>query len=81
MGSQSVPYIYEDFVKNENITAAIEQIYNLSIDEKNRLSKKVLDYANHEFLYQNTIDKWHETMLTTIQRFKESKSSWTIDTF
>ena len=80
VGSQSVPYIYEDFVKNENITAAIEKIYNLSNPEKIKLSKKVLDYANYEFLYQNTIDKWHETMLTTIQRFKEKKSSWTIDT-
>jgi len=81
VGSQSVPYIYEDYVKNENIAAAIKKIYSLSAVEKTKLSKKVLDYANYEFLHQNTVDRWHETMMTTIQRFKEQKSRWTIDTF
>jgi len=79
VGSQSVPYIYEDYVTNENFAKAFKNIYSLSKEEKIKLSKKVLNYANEEFSYQKTIDMWHESMLSCIENFKDKKKSWTIE--
>lgn len=80
VGSQSVPYIYEDYVSNESFAKAIFKIHELTPEEKKNLSKKVLEYSGSEFGYQKTIDQWHETMLKTIKDSKENKSKWTIQT-
>ena len=79
VGSQQVPYIYEDYAKNENIAEAMYKLYNMNEKEKSDLSKKVMAYAKHEFLYQNTIDKWHDTLLDTIDKFKNEKKTWDIE--
>lgn len=80
VGSQTVPYIYEDYVNVENIAAGIMKMHDMSEKEKEKLSKKVLDYATTEFAHQKTINMWHETMLQTIKNFK-NKKSWAKKTF
>jgi glycosyltransferase involved in cell wall biosynthesis len=78
VGSQAVPYIYEDYVSNENFAKAMMEMYRLSSDEKIKLSKKVKSYANTEFNHQTTIDLWHESMLETIDKFSHRKI-WSIE--
>lgn len=78
VGSQTVPYIYEDYATNENFAKAIKRIYDLGPEEREALSKKVKEYASYEFGYQKTIDLWHETMLKTIENFK-NKKNWDIE--
>lgn len=80
VGSQSVPYIYEDYCTNENIAAGIMKLYDMSEDDKKDLSKKVLKYAKEEFSQQKSVDDWHSTMLKTLERFKERKH-WSKETF
>jgi len=80
VGSQSVPYIYEDYASNSNFAKAFHKLYKLDEKEKDRLSKKVSEYAHSEFSYQKTIDLWHETMLDTLEKFKSNKDRWTIHT-
>jgi len=76
VGSQSVPYIYEDYVSNETASSAILDFYEKSkVKEfKEELSKKVLSYVAEEFSYQKTIDLWHESMLSSIEAFKTRKN-------
>ena len=78
VGSQTVPYIYEDYVQNENFATAMMSIHELSKKEKNKLSRKVKKYANEEFSYQGTIDLWHDTMIKTISDFK-NRANWQIE--
>ena len=78
VGSQSVPYIYEDYTSIETFANAMMKIYQLPENEKVKLSKKVKDYADFEFKYQNTIDEWHDSMIKTINRFK-NKKHWDIE--
>ena len=78
VGSQTVPYIYEDYVQNENFATAIMSIHELSKKEKNALSRKVKKYANEEFSHENTIDLWHDTMIKTISDFK-NRENWQIE--
>ena len=78
VGSQTVPYIYEDYVTNETIAKSIYEIYSLDEKQKNDMSNKVKAYADYEFLYQDTVDKWHTTMLDTIENFKDIEK-WNIE--
>ena len=79
VGSKNVPYIYEDYVSSEAFADAIMKLYSLTPNEKIKLSKKVKDYANYEFAYQDTIDDWHNTMLNCIKEFKSKRKRWTIE--
>jgi glycosyltransferase involved in cell wall biosynthesis len=82
VGSQTVPYIYEDYANNENIAKGLKKLYDTISDEngKKELSDKVWEYAHTQFKYQNAIDDWHNSMLKTIENFKNRKY-WTRKTF
>ena len=79
VGSQTVPYIYEDYVSNENLAFALYKMFKMNEKQKNKLRKKVLRYVRQEFSYQKTIDMWDETMLKSLKEFKEYKR-WSIET-
>jgi glycosyltransferase involved in cell wall biosynthesis len=76
VGSQIVPYIYEDYTANETTAAAIEKLYRMNPDERKLLGEKAYNYVKSEFDYQNTIDMWHETINKTISSWKENYKSW-----
>jgi len=82
VGSQSVPYIYEDYTSCENVAKGISKLYNDTRDNEFKLilGQKVLNYARTQFNYQKTIDDWHESMLKTIELFKDRKI-WSRETF
>ena len=74
MGSQNVPYIYEDYVSIEDTAAAIFKMYSMSSDERASLSKKVEDYVSSEFALENTIDMWHESLFGLVEDWKAGKA-------
>ena len=78
VGSQSVPYIYEDYASIDDAAEAMYTLYKLEDSEKKKLSEKVRSYATEEFNLQKTVDAWHETMLTSIQKWKEEYKTWEI---
>lgn len=80
VGSQGVPYIYEDYASCEDIAAGIRKIFDLDKDERMALSQKVRSYALEEFSHQKTVDLWHDSMLDAIKEFKSYKS-WERFTF
>ena len=57
-GNQSIPYIYEDFVCVEQVAKGIMEIYRLTSNEKDTLSKKCVEYVKKEFNYENMIESW-----------------------
>ena len=79
VGSQSVPFIYEDYVLNENFANAMMILYNKTPEEKELLSNKVKNYADSEFSHEKTIDMWHDTMIKCINDFKSKKINWSIE--
>lgn len=74
VGSQGVPYIYEDYASVESVVDALKKIRSLNKDDTVALSKKVLDYATSEFLYEDTVNAWHESMIQAIEEFKSYRS-------
>ena len=78
VGSQQVPYIYEDYVSCETIASGFMKMYELSPDERKKLSQKVRNYALSEFNIFDTVNDWHDSLNETIERFKSEKK-WTIE--
>ena len=80
VGSQSVPYIYEDYCSQEDATAAIMKIYELTAEERKELGQKARDYVQSEFGHQDTIDEWHDSLLKLVEDWKTDKpSQWSIN--
>ena len=77
VGSQSVPYIYEDYVDTEAVSDAIYKLYSMEKSKLKELGQKARNYALSEFSYQKTIDEWDRTLSTTIENYKNSsKNTW-----
>ena len=79
VGSQSVPYIYEDYGTAENCAEAIYKIYKMSPDERKELGQQCRDYVLSEFSYNKTIELWNDTMVETIENWKSRYQRWTIE--
>ncbi len=76
VGSQVVPYIYEDYASNESIANAIEKMYRMGTEGRKKLGEKARQYVKSEFGYQMVIDRWHETLNHTIENWKSNHKSW-----
>jgi len=80
VGSQGVPYIYEDYVSSETISNAMYKLFSMDNSERKELSKKVKEYAKTQFSIQSTIDQWDETLTECVENFKKGKyQPWTCE--
>ena len=70
VGSQTVPYIYEDYVSAETVGNAFYKMYSMPSEERIALGNKAREYVLSEFAYQDTIDKWHDTMIDLLENWK-----------
>jgi len=70
VGSQTVPYIYEDYCTTDAIGEGLTKLYRLSPEEKKELSLKVRSYVQEEFSYQRTIDLWHDSLNDMLKNWK-----------
>ena len=76
VGSQSVPYIYEDYVSNETTANAFFKMFEMGPAKRKKLGLKAMKYVEEEFSYQKTIDLWHHTMTKTIEDFNNDYVRW-----
>lgn len=76
VGSQSVPYIYEDYCSTEDASDAMLKLFEMSGYEKEMLSQKVHQYATRQFSLQDTVDMWDKSMLDTIKNWKKKYKRW-----
>jgi glycosyltransferase involved in cell wall biosynthesis len=74
VGSQLVPYIYEDFCTEHQISDALMKIYEMTPEQKKEMKAKVLEYCDAEFSYEKMVSEWHRTMLKTVEDFKKAKN-------
>ena len=74
VGSQTVPYIYEDYVDVEETAEAIYKLYKMPKAERKALGEKARNYALSEFNFQDTIDAWHDTMEKEILKNRNNPS-------
>jgi len=80
VGSQNVPYIYEDYTSVETIAGAWMKMYEAGPDGRRELGQKAKAYADYEFNYDNVIDMWHDTLTSTYNKFQEKRARWSLKT-
>lgn len=78
VGSQGVPYIYEDYVNNENTARAYMKIFSMSDNERQNLGTKAHNYARTQFSYEKTVDDWHKTASDLVENWKKDRKNYSI---
>ncbi len=73
VGSQNVPYIYEDYVNVDDTATAIYDLYSMGKEKRQELGNKAKAYVDSEFKLQNTIDLWHDSLYNLVQDWREGK--------
>jgi glycosyltransferase involved in cell wall biosynthesis len=76
VGSQMVPFIYEDHVSNEKVANAIFDLYEWGPEKRKEVGQKALAYARSEFGIEGTITKWDETLMDTINTWRDKRKRW-----
>lgn len=82
VGSQLVPYIFEDFVSHETFAKALIEMYEYGPEKRSQLGLKGLEYANSEFSMKGLIETWDRTISSTLDRFNSAKPNhqWSLTT-
>ena len=78
VGSQGVPYIWEDMVHNDKIVEAMWKMYDVGPQERFLIGRRALQYAKKEFGYEKTIELWHQKMLECILTWKHKRKNYTL---
>lgn len=81
VGSQMVPYIYEDYASQEDVANGLLKLYLQTNEEKANLKEKILNYVDAEFSYDKMIDDWDKTLMSTIDKWESEKGTrkqWTL---
>lgn len=85
VGSQIVPYIYDDHLNYKDLVKAYMEIYDLVKYEPERLkdlSTKAMEYADKEFSYEKMVEAWDRSLVETIGQFNAIKGQgrFTVET-
>lgn len=72
IGSQEVPYIYEDRLNEDDFVNALKEIYELSEEDRLQLRTDCAAWARDRFNFDNFVESW-DNLFTKIY---EEKGSW-----
>jgi len=72
IGSQQIPWIYEDRLNGDDVVAAMEKIYNMTKEERLKMG---LDGRNHVMKNYN-FDNFCKTWVDTFLEIHEREGSW-----
>jgi glycosyltransferase involved in cell wall biosynthesis len=60
IGSQQVPYIYEDRINKEDFIGALETFYNLSPEERAEMGRLGSQHVEANYNFDNFINQWDD---------------------
>jgi len=72
IGSQQVPYIYEDRISKEDFHAALDRIYAMSREERRELGLKGRQHVETNYSFQQYCEGWVDIMT----KVYEEHGSW-----
>ena len=72
IGSQDVPYIYEDRLDKEKVVGAMMEMYNKTREERKELGLKGRAHVEKNYNFDNFIKTWDEVFT----RVHEEHGSW-----
>ena len=81
VGSQQVPYIYEDYVTPESVSDAMFKLHEMPKEKRDELSKKAREYALSEFNIDDTVDAWDESLEYIYKNWREKYERWSLNSY
>lgn len=72
IGSQEVPYIYEDRVSKEDVVGALEKFYNMSKDERTQMGSLGRKHVLDNYGFEQYSNLWYQAFQTLF----EKNGSW-----
>ena len=72
IGSQQVPYIYEDRLNKEDFIEACIKMYEMSADERKDIGKKGREYVLKNFNFDTFIENWEDLF----EHITDTMGSW-----
>ena len=85
IGSQDVPWIYEDRISKDDFVQALLKIYNMSQEERETLGRKGREYMLRDYSMEKYKKQWVETMDNVVEKFgswdtRKNYKSWDLVT-
>ena len=72
IGSQEIPYIYEDRVSGDDVVAAMMKIHNMTKAEREELGLKGQKHVEKNYSFEKFSKKW----VATIEEILEKHGEW-----
>ena len=83
IGSQDIPYIYEDRLNKEDFISALEKIYNLSKDERREIGMRGKSHVDQNYNFKKFTLSWQEILKNVHKKYgswdtRKGYKSWEI---
>jgi glycosyltransferase involved in cell wall biosynthesis len=78
IGTQMVPYIYEDHVSNETMAKAFMKMYEFGPEKRIELGLKGREYVKEEYSMTNLVSKWDATLENLILTWKDKRENFEV---
>lgn len=75
VGSQQVPYIYDDRVNNDDVAAALEKIFKMPRKARRELGLKAREWAKETFGMKVLADGWDRGLTKAIEAHKARRGT------
>jgi glycosyltransferase involved in cell wall biosynthesis len=84
VGSQAVPYIFEDRFLNEDFIDALEKMYNMTKEERENLGKLGREHVEKNYNFENYNKNWIDLMLSVHEKHgswetRKGYKAWSVD--
>ena len=83
IGSQGVPYIYEDRIGEEDFLSALRQMYNMSKEDREKMGSLGAEHVRKNYNYENFQNTWLDLTEDILERLgswdtRKGYKSWEI---
>ena len=69
IGSQQVPYIYEDRISKEDFVDALVKMYEMSESDRKELGAQARQWSLDGFGFDTMIEKWDEVLTGVYEKY------------
>lgn len=83
IGSQQVPFIFEDRLNKDDFIAALKEMYALTREERKALGQKGREYLLKDYAFEDYVSGWDKIMTDTHQKHgswntRKNYNNWTL---
>ncbi len=76
VGSQMVPYIYEDFISHEKLKNAFMEMFEKGPEERKRIGTLAMERVKKDYNINDVIDKWDQSLTKLFETWNSENKMW-----